>query len=372
MWRSGYAADCRSATTRFESGHWLFLVYALRTKIFSGIREVTVHKGLTAETKALLISIGSGNVDPSLLPDELKTVATAGPGAGGTSFFIHAGQHRVRLALNKESSLKIIPWRDGVAVQKEGRIIAYGNLELPLCHCPEQAYITVSERCIFDCKFCPVPLLNGRVKTIDEIIAMVENASLRGNIKAISLTSGVAESPEKEVDYMVKVVRALAQRYDLPLGVSVYPTDTSSEKLSEAGACEIKYNVETMDPAIFERVCPRLSLDYILSALEKAVPVFGKNHVSSNFIIGLGEDDSCVEKGVETLASMGVIPNLRPISAHCLRKGEIAVDRPDSYRLMKLTRINKAALQRHGLEVRKARTMCLPCTGCDLVPQRDL
>ena len=41
-----------------------------------------MHQGLTAETKALLISIGSGDVDRSLLPDELKTVATAGPGAG--------------------------------------------------------------------------------------------------------------------------------------------------------------------------------------------------------------------------------------------------------------------------------------------------
>ncbi len=65
-----------------------------------------MHQGLTAETKALLISIGSGDVDPSLLPEDLKTVATAGPGAGGTSFFISDGQHRVRLSLNKESSLK--------------------------------------------------------------------------------------------------------------------------------------------------------------------------------------------------------------------------------------------------------------------------
>ena len=331
-----------------------------------------MERGLTAETKALLISIGSGDVDSSLLPDELKTVATAGPGAGGTSFFISDSQHRVRLTLNKESSLKIVPWRDGVAVQKEGRIIAYGKLELPLCHCPEQAYITVSERCIFDCKFCPVPLLNGRVKTIDEIIAIVENAAARGTVKAISLTSGVAESPENEVTYMVSIVRALAQRYDLPIGVSVYPTDTSSEKLFESGTCEIKYNVETMDPGIFARVCPGLSLEYILRALEKAVPVFGKNHVSSNFIIGLGETDECVEKGAETLTAMGVIPNLRPISAHPLRKGEILVDRPDSYRLMKLTRINKAALERHGLSVLEAKTMCLPCTGCDLTPQRDL
>ena len=23
VWRSGYAVDCRSTTTRFESGHWL-------------------------------------------------------------------------------------------------------------------------------------------------------------------------------------------------------------------------------------------------------------------------------------------------------------------------------------------------------------
>jgi biotin synthase-related radical SAM superfamily protein len=282
------------------------------------------------------------------------------------------GQHRVRLTLNKESSLKVIPWRDGVAVQKEGRIIAFGKFELPLCHCPQQAYITVSERCIFNCKFCPVPLLKGRVKTIDEILAMVECASKNGDLKAISLTSGVAESPEKEVEYMTRIVRALAQLYDLPIGVSVYPTDASPEKLFASGASEIKYNVETMDPEIFARVCPGLSLDYILSALEKAVPVFGKNHVSSNFIIGLWESDECVKKGVETLSAMGVIPNLRPISAHSLRKGEILVDRLDSYRLMKLTRINKAALQRHGLDVRKARTMCLPCTGCDLVPQRDL
>jgi biotin synthase-related radical SAM superfamily protein len=331
-----------------------------------------MHQGLTAETKALLISIGNADVDPSLLPEELKTVATAGPGAGGTSFFISDDQHRVRLSLNKESSLKIVPWRDGVAVRKEGRIIAYGKFELPLCHCPAQAYITVSERCIFNCKFCPVPLLNGRVKTIEEILAMVECASNNGDLKAISLTSGVAESPEKEVEYMIRIVRALAQHYDLPIGVSVYPTDASSEKLFAAGACEIKYNVETMDPAIFERVCPGLSLDSIVSSLEKAVPVFGKNHVSSNFIIGLGENDSCVEQGVEILAAMGVIPNLRPISAHPLRKGEILVDRPDSYRLMKLTRINKAALQHNGLDVRKARTMCLPCTGCDLVPQLDL
>ena len=193
-----------------------------------------------------------------------------------------------------------------------------------------------------------------------------------GNVRAISLTSGVAESPEKEAQYMTAVVQHLASRFDLPIGVSIYPTGTSTQDLHAAGAVEIKYNVETMDRAIFERVCPGLSLDYILSSLENAVRVFGKNRVSSNFIIGLGETDACVQEGVETLSGMGVIPNLRPISPHPLRKGEIVVDRPSSYRLMLLTRLNKSALERHGLDVRVAQTMCLPCTGCDLTPQRDL
>ncbi|MEI7649345.1 MAG: hypothetical protein WCJ47_06525 [Methanomicrobiales archaeon] len=109
-----------------------------------------------------------------------------------------------------------------------------------------------------------------------------------------------------------------------------------------------------------------------MSALENAVRVFGKNRVSSNFIIGLGETDECVQRGIETLAGKGVIPNLRPISPHPLRKGEIIVERPSSYRLILLARLNKSALERHGLNVRVAQTMCLPCTGCDLTPQRDL
>jgi len=324
------------------------------------------------EIKALLLATGSAEIEPALLPAELKTTATAGPGAGGSSFFIRAGSLRVRLSINRDSPLKVVTWGNGIAIRKEGKIIAYGTLEPPLCHCPNQAYITVSERCIFDCKFCPVPLLNGHVKTLDEILRLVGEAAKHREFSAISLTSGVAESPEKEVEYMVRIVRELARRYEVPIGVSVYPTDSSSEDLKAAGACEIKYNVETMDPEIFRKICPGLSLDSILNALKKAVRIFGKNQVSSNFIIGLGETDQCVEKGVEILTGMGVIPNLRPISAHRLRAGQITIERPDPDRLLRLTRINKAALESHGLSVLQARTMCLPCTGCDLTPQRDL
>lgn len=329
-------------------------------------------RDLTAESKAYLVSVGSIAIDQSLFLDDLITSATAGPGAGGNSIFLASGGHRVRLSINPASPLRAVPQNSDVAIMRGEAIIASGQLERPLCHCPRQAYITISERCIYNCLFCPVPELQGKVKTIEEIVRMVEDSAQTGELQAISLTSGVAESPEREVRYAVRVVRELRNRYDLPIGVSVYPTETSSADLFAAGASEIKYNVETMDPAIFARVCPGLSLPGILTALQDAVDIFGRNHVSSNFILGLGETDECVRSGIEILAGMGVIPNLRPISPHPLRQGEIAVCRPSAERLIRLARTNRAALERHGLSVTDSRTMCLPCTGCDLVPGIDL
>ncbi|OPX73139.1 MAG: biotin synthase [Methanoregulaceae archaeon PtaB.Bin152] len=327
---------------------------------------------MTPEEKALLLSVGSARIDDALLADKCTTTATAGPGAGGSSFFIRSGERRVRLSIHPASPLSVVPDGDHVAVIRGNTVIARGEIERPLCHCPEQAYITVSERCIFDCKFCPVPKLKGEVKDDAAIVRMVEDAFYSGNLKAIALTSGVAASPEKEAERVAALVRILKARFDIPIGVSIYPARNSTEQLAAAGADEIKYNVETMDPTIFARVCPGLSLPDILTSLDDAVKIFGEGAVFSNFILGLGEDDQCVIDGVKRLAEMGVIPILRPISASPLRAGEIQVNRPPANRLLRLAGIEKTILEESGLDTRKAKTMCLPCTGCDLTPFRDI
>lgn len=326
---------------------------------------------LNATNKAELISIGNVQVDKSLLPNQLKSKATAGPGAGGSSIFLRSGNRRVRLTINDLSPLRAVPDDEHVVVMKGDDVIARGVLERPLCHCPEQAYITLSEKCVYDCQFCPVPKMQGGIKDSAKVLQMVAEAHATGELKAISLTSGVAVSPKKEVQRAVDIIKQLTREYDLPIGVSVYPTTGSSEELYSAGACEVKYNVETMDPKLFRRFCPDLSLYTVLDALDIAVNIFGRNRVSSNFIIGLGENDETVRKGIKHLTDRCIIPILRPISPHPLRK-EVKINRPDSERLLKLGSMLKDMLDRQSLCVDESRTMCLFCTGCDLTPHIDI
>ncbi|MDY6966037.1 MAG: radical SAM protein [Halobacteriota archaeon] len=320
--------------------------------------------------KAMLISIGGVDVDESLLYERLTT-PSSGPGAGLTSFFFRSGSNRVRLGINKSSPLKMVEDGGAIVILKDGEEIVRGEIESVLQHCPEQVYITVSERCIFDCKFCPVPKLRGRIKSDEEIIRMVEDALETGMMKAISITSGVAKSPDDEVERVVRLVKKL-KRYGVPIGVSVCPTSNSSKQLKYAGATEIKYNVETMDRELFKRVCGDASLDFILESLRSAVDIFGRNRVFSNFIIGLGESDESVREGVEYLAGIGVIPILRAISPHPLREGEININRPSADRLLALTKMSREILDKNGLRADISQTMCLQCTGCDITPHRDL
>ena len=367
---------------------------------------------MDAKIKAILIAEGLADIDPGLLGS--PKVSTAGPGAGISSFFFRSGGHRVRLEARRDPDARLkvrrvamtyqperssqsdrsdpvdrvlasnhprmlpdrgAPEGDEVAILCDGKEIVRGNIEPALLHCPEQAYITISERCIYDCTFCPVPKLAGRTKSRDEVLKMVDDAYKTGNMHAISITSGIEHSPEEEVARAANIVKSLVN-YNVPIGVSVYPTANSSLILKEAGALEIKYNVETMDRNIFKRACADMNLDFVLASLESAVEIFGRNRVYSNFIIGLGESDKTVKKGVRVLAELGVIPILRALALHPLRPDLADVcpnaTRPSADRLLMLARFERRGLDDCGLNAGVSETMCRPCTGCDLVPHRDV
>ncbi|MGZ4880317.1 MAG: radical SAM protein [Halobacteriota archaeon] len=327
----------------------------------------------SAETKAFLIAEGGVDIDERILGR--ITTPASGPGAGLTSFFLRFNGHRVRLGIKHSSRLKASFEGDEVVIRDNEKEIVRGHLEDAIAHCPEQAYITVSEVCMFDCRYCPVPLLGGSVKDQSDvetaIARILADPNLAHKLNAIALTSGVEESPQREVERIATIVSALRAKYQLPIGVSVYPTENSTKLLKEAGADELKYNVETMDRQIFKTMCPELSLEFIMGALKDAVEIFGRNKVFSNILVGLGEDDDAIINGMEELIKIGVIPILRAVVEHPLRS-QTGMRRPDAERLLRLARKERKLLDHYGLRADVAQTMCAPCTGCDLMPHRDV
>ena len=219
------------------------------------------------ETKARLIAVGTVRLEE---PRPGERTSTAGPGAGGQSIFFQSGLQMVRLSVTADSPLRLESRPDGAAIVQDGREVARGRLLEPLLHCPGQAYITVSERCIYDCKFCAVPRLKGGIKSRDAVLQMVEEAAETGDMQAISLTSGVEVSPEHEGEKVAAMVREL-HRFGVPIGVSICPYPGLNRLLKEAGAVEVKYNLECADRDLFPQVCPGISYEEIMDALVEAV-----------------------------------------------------------------------------------------------------
>jgi biotin synthase-related radical SAM superfamily protein len=298
--------------------------------------------------------------------DQYIARSAAGPGAGGSgAVFFAMGSHRVKLAISPVSSIEIAHRGNGTAdLYIEGQLIA-GHLLEPGFHCPDQAYITVTGSCIFACRYCSVPRIGGKRKTIEEIIRMVE--SVRHRIHAISITSGVLSGIEEEESYVLEVVKHLTS-FNLPIGVSIYPTTTTPDRLKELGVDEVKFNLEAATPELFSKMCPGLNYGLLWQVLDRSVQLFGKNRVFSNVIMGLGETDAELETCIKKLTSLGVIPVLRPLNPVADLAG---TPRPSAERLKKIFAIHERALAAAGLDPRLAVTMCTNCTGCDLVPGRD-
>lgn len=317
--------------------------------------------------KAELLAEGGVRVEGAPV-DQYTSSSSAGPGAGGSgSVFFSDGTHRVRLSQNQKSPITLIHLGDGDARLRRGDEVISGMLEEIGLHCPRQAYITVTGSCRYQCRYCPVPSLKGRRKTPGEIVSMIE--AVADQIDAISITSGVLFTCEEEEDYICTEILPLLQRIHLPVGVSIYPTERTPGRLHSLGVAEVKFNIETATEELFSQNCPGLERSAIWKALIDSVPRFGRGHVFSNLIVGLGESDQEIFDCIDELTAAGVIPCLRPLNPVA---GLTGAERPTPERLIRLATYHAQALEREHLDPDMALTMCTTCTGCDLVPGRDL
>ena len=310
--------------------------------------------------------------------------STAGPGAGfGSAVFAFDG-YRVKKTVSYDSGeFELVLGRRGrLSLTRRGRpFIPRVTIEPVVRHCPEQAFFNLDPRCMYRCAFCTSPLLDpseDKHLSADRIMEMLDESVRTQDVRAVSITSGVVGSVEETVDRFVEVVSRVRAAYpDMPIGVEPYVSSRKHIRmLKDAGADEIKLNLESPRRDVFARVCPDLDYDAVMGLLKDAVEIFGRGRVISNIIYGMGETDADLDVAMERLCSMGVLPGLRALRVNDMNRARLLEagvrgEQVSPDRAMRLAEMQKSTMRRHGLTTETSVTMCFACKCCDLVPFRD-
>jgi biotin synthase-related radical SAM superfamily protein len=337
-----------------------------------------------AMKKAILITGGQLKIPQDLVLPFIPSRSTAGPGAGSTSIVIGFEGVRCKMAINREAGeFELVPKPGGYRMLRKGKpFLEDVEIQPTIAHAPEQAFFNLAQDCIYDCKFCTSRKLDKRITknlSTERVVQMAIEASKRPGCRSIAFTSAVVDSPEKTVERMLFVVRAVRKELpDIPIGVEPYISRLSDvDDLKAAGADEIKLNIETFDRELFLKVCGKLHYDLILAALDHAVEVFGKGKVTTNLIVGLGESDQNLLDGVRYFAERGIVATLRPLRINDINRNALTealgpLEPVTPERIVALATEAKSIMEENGISTLTYHTMCHECTCCDIVPFRDL
>ena len=338
----------------------------------------------TARAKAELLAGGAVRIPEAFRLPFSPSRSTAGPGAGLPEIVFSFGGTRAKKQISREQGEFDLVVDGEEAIIVRGSEVLIDDVELlpTLYHAPFQAFINVDSECILSCAFCNAHRLRDDATknlTDDKIIDMAVRAAAEDGFIGVALTSGVPTSQQVSVNRMAGLIRRIrASLPESPIGVEPYLDHPRQvDDLWNAGATEIKLNIESSDPEIFDRVCPNRDYGAILHAVNHACGIFGRNRVCSNIIFGLGETDESVLHATRVLANMGAVATLRALrvnegNAPHLKTAVGDVLPVSADRMLSLARSQKGILAEYGLTPLSFKTMCHACLSCDIVPFWDV
>lgn len=336
--------------------------------------------------KKAILSLGGAVLLPEGYEPSVRiSHSTAGPGAGfGAIGFKFNGFSVKKPISHEKGEFELHQREDGSLFLTHGGEPFIDNIEVePIVrHCPRQAFFTLDPRCMYHCAYCSSPLLDPKEDkhlTTERIMEMIHESMKTQEVDCISFTSGVVGSIDETVNRFVDVIKAVRNEYpDIPIGVEPYvSSEEHVRRLKEAGADEIKLNVECCNRELFEKICPDLDYDNIWLMLESAVKIFGKGKVISNIIYGFGESDDEIEDVLNRLCSMGVVPGVRALRINNYNRENLTKalgntpEKTVAERALKIAKMQKQAMVRNGMDSMTSKTMCMGCTCCDIVPFVD-
>ncbi len=256
------------------------------------------------------------------------------------------------------------------------------KLEQPLVHAPEQLFLGLYEYCSVKCKFCPLAYSNDQKHySLDSIYFDIEN-NINANIKSIGLTTSIPSnlSLEDLGDELSFVISKIKHKLpDIPIGVSTKcPSKNTLNNLLNAGAEEIRLNMELFDEQLASIIMPNKNIKEIQQSLIDSVEIFGYGKVSCNFIIGIGESDESVIQGIEWCCKRGIVPTLYPYDAielDTISNSSSICNKfksPKPTRLINLAKEHYKLLKKYNMLNITLKTMCPACAASHIYPPTDM
>jgi radical SAM protein (TIGR04043 family) len=231
----------------------------------------------------------------------------------------------------------------------------------------------VNQRCYYHqigkaCRFCAVQhwwdanIEKASSEIADTVVAGVKE----GVVKHVSLTTATLGTRGKGLEDLVETARLIQEKVKVPIMLEFEPIDDYSlldyllKEAKQAGVTTVSCNIECFDKKLRQEVMPvkgRIPVATYVRTWEKCLDLFGANEVFTVAIVGIGEEDESIRRGVEMAASHGVMTFLVP---HSPAKGAAYEDMepPDADRMLSLYSQAVAIYERHGLD------LCASQAGC--------
>jgi radical SAM protein (TIGR04043 family) len=238
---------------------------------------------------------------------------------------------------------------------------------------PGHLRCVVNQRCIYQqtgqpCKFCAVQNWWNAIgkQQSDQIAETVEAGYREGAVRHISMTTATLDTADRGLAKLVETAGLIKGRVPVPMMFEFEPLRDHGllrSLLSQArsyGVTTISINVECFSPGLREEIMPgkgRIPVEEYLKNWEIGLEVFGKNEVATVVVVGIGEDDNAILKGVEMAASLGVITFLVP---HSPAVGAVYQDMsaPSADRMLQLYQKAAALYRKYNLD------LCACTAGC--------
>jgi radical SAM protein (TIGR04043 family) len=239
---------------------------------------------------------------------------------------------------------------------------------------PEHMRSVVNQRCYYyqtgeQCRFCAIQhWWDAKLeKNPSDIAVTVKSGVREGVVKHVSLTTATLGTRGKGLETLVETVGIIQANEEVPIMLEFEPIDDYSfldyllKEAKRGDVTTVSCNIECFDEGLRQEVMPakgRIPVAAYVKTWKKCLDIFGDNEVFTVVVVGIGESDDSILRGVEMAASYGVMTFLVPHSP-ALGAAYEDMAAPTADRMLSLYERAVVIYEKEGLDLYASRAGCV-------------